>query len=507
MSQQLSQLLSAVEFLERHRGDLSQNLWKGISRSNDGLSPWTAWTLLCLVRHRVRQTWLAEIITSRLGADLRAIAAAGALGHPDGPQKGLVPRATEWEYYFHGRGCCLTHRVTGEAIDVDFFDATADWSDPYFYVWYLKSLKSPSFAEGRLLALYGSAEPVELAFQELLEGGFLIKHPDYACVKLATDCLALDDRVELLESLWNTEAGQIAVAAALGDWPHVVDRLASDDSDAGIVQRLATQVRDAHNDRLEATFLSGERSDVALRAMAGVNHPKLDDCLARAVEGPPSGTVSGALEIIAKLPGSRWHEPLFRLLSRIDPNDDIPSPHIWITTAGYLLRRGYRREDVLKRLGHLRQRELGEVAILALEYMPEAAVDLFRRALRSQIPCDRTTAAAALAIIDEPWGRKELAAVLRESDEQLATAECRAALMTSRSTDMHQIVEEWQQRNPREPEAGPFYTMEEVSLRNRDNYLQWEMQKLHDRVLPLRGRIRPKPDRKWKWLPPWLGDT
>jgi hypothetical protein len=35
----------------------------------------------------------------------------------------------EWEYYFHGKGCCLTHRVTGEEIDVDFFDDSAEYFD------------------------------------------------------------------------------------------------------------------------------------------------------------------------------------------------------------------------------------------------------------------------------------------------------------------------------------------------------------------------------------------
>src|SRR4051794_5548019 len=55
-------------------------------------SPWTIWTLIGLVRHRRRQLWVAEVVTGRLGGDLKAIATCGALGHPmEVPQGGLVP--------------------------------------------------------------------------------------------------------------------------------------------------------------------------------------------------------------------------------------------------------------------------------------------------------------------------------------------------------------------------------------------------------------------------------
>ena len=39
----------------------------------------------------------------------------------------------EWEYNFHGRGCCISHNVNGDAIDVDFFDDSADYFDTFLY--------------------------------------------------------------------------------------------------------------------------------------------------------------------------------------------------------------------------------------------------------------------------------------------------------------------------------------------------------------------------------------
>src|SRR5262245_50337023 len=101
-------------------------------------SPWETWALVCLVRHRRRQLWVGEVISTRLGADRLGLARMGALGHPQVPQRGPVPGQPEWEYYFHGCGCCLTHRVTGEEIDVDFFDDSAEYFDIWFYQNYLK---------------------------------------------------------------------------------------------------------------------------------------------------------------------------------------------------------------------------------------------------------------------------------------------------------------------------------------------------------------------------------
>jgi hypothetical protein len=38
----------------------------------------------------------------------------------------------EWAYYFHGRGCCIPHKVDGDAIGADFWDDTAEYFDPFF---------------------------------------------------------------------------------------------------------------------------------------------------------------------------------------------------------------------------------------------------------------------------------------------------------------------------------------------------------------------------------------
>src|SRR6185436_6490221 len=114
------------------------------------LLPWTAWALIGLARHRERQRWVTTIVRTRLQGSPENLSVRGAFAHPETlPQHGVVPGLIDWEYYFHGIGCCLTHRTTGESIDVDFHDDIGDYIDDWFYIAYLKSLRSPEYPEQR----------------------------------------------------------------------------------------------------------------------------------------------------------------------------------------------------------------------------------------------------------------------------------------------------------------------------------------------------------------------
>lgn len=123
-------------------------------------------------------------------------------------------------------------------------------------------------------------------------------------------------------------------------------------------------------------------------------------------------------------------------------------------------------------------------------------------------PPSGKTAAASLAIIDEPWCRDELIAILQESDDQEATAECRSALLLTPDPEVHRVVEEWETRNPHEAELGQWISMREHSLRSCGAFVQYEMEKLHDRVLPMRGQPPPElsaETSRW-WWPFGLGN-
>jgi hypothetical protein len=168
----------------------------------------------------------------------------------------------------------------------------------------------------------------------------------------------------------------------------------------------------------------------------------------------------------------------------------MPEPAAWRNCASFLLRHGYRSEEVSQALAMARNQQLGPIALLALEYAPAIARTPFQRALRSPFPYSRNVAAAALAILDESWSRLELIKVLNESSDERATAECRAALDCSRSSDARQAVLGWEGRNSEAAERRSQNSVTQLIESNRDSWLQYEMAGLHDRVIALRGRVQ-----------------
>src|SRR5205823_9689044 len=108
---------------------------------------------------------------------------------------------------------------------------------------------------------------------------------------------------------------------------------------------------------------------------------------------------------------------------------------------------GHRVREVIRWLGYGYKR-YGQAAVLALRHWRERAMPMLRRALMGGQAEQRWAAAAALAVIDEPWSRRELTAVLDESTDHDATRECRQALRRSRSPEARRIADAWERENP-----------------------------------------------------------
>jgi hypothetical protein len=167
-------------------------------------SPWETWTLIGLVRHRERQLWVETIVRTRLRGNPADLAAIGALGHPEGVrQSGSVPGLSEWEYFIHGRGCCLTHKVNGDAIDVDFWDNSAEYFDTFFYTRFLDSLRHPEAAEQRIKELHHSLRPVGIAIKDLIAYGALTPLPEHEShPRISDGVLAHADAIETFCLAW-----------------------------------------------------------------------------------------------------------------------------------------------------------------------------------------------------------------------------------------------------------------------------------------------------------------
>lgn len=450
------------------------------------LSPWSLWTLCSLIKHTQRQEFVLHLVRDKLNGDPKAIAKDGELGHPPIKRSGLVPDNTDWKYRFHGRGCCLTNRITGEMIDVDFFDETADWIDCYFYEGYLESLKEPEIWERRVIELHPSIETVDLSIQNLMELGLLEKYPDSSGVRLGFDS---DEFLGLLEHFEEaSDSLHQKLAAAFGDWGMLSER---EFSHRNVSDAFASTRLDREQDLIQR-FERKDQQTLALRSLFEMDSPRRFEMLRPALSSPPSGTISAALDILIELNDGTWCNEVWSLLGRTDPDGELPQPHIWHMCLKYLALHSSDGESIKQNLRKTSGHTIGDAAILALEYFPEEALALFRKALHSTVPNNRIIAASALALIDQPWSHEELLAVLRNSDDQEMTAECRAALREIPRPKLHQIVDEWEYQNPHEAEMGEWISMEEFALRGSQWLIRFEMESLHDRVLPLRAIMPPE---------------
>jgi hypothetical protein len=461
--------------------------------------PWDTWTLIGLVRHRERQYWVLDIIRTRLRGNAAELATLGALGHPENTSRtGTVPGLPEWEYYFHGRGCCITHKVRGDAIDVDFFDDTAEYFDSYFYIWYLESLRHPEPPEERLKALHPSVRPISIAFTDLAAAGALAPfrsdepHPP----RIAHEVLACAEPINRFCDLWGDPTRRLWLAGLIGDWPAAYELTAGRPELVGVTAPRKDQCRRLRRERLQT--VTGYPASEALQGLDDLGIA--DEYLEQVFRSPPSGQVSVALEIADRQNDPRWCPHIYALFNGINPSGQPPEPHIWIASLKLLLRHRYKPGELVSRLMETGGTEIGEAVMLSLEHAPEHTLHLIRKALRSDIPTNRIAVAAILAVIAKPWSTRELLRAINECDDQEATAEARAALLEVGGAEAEKAVLEWEAKNPHENETGsyleingrrlgPFFTFGELSLKNSASRIRYEMDKLHDRVMKLREVI------------------
>jgi hypothetical protein len=478
-------------------------------------SPWETWTLIGFVRHRERQYWVRDIIHTRLRGDSAALGAMGSLGHPEGvKQSGSVPGMPDWEYYFHGRGCCLTHKVTGEEIDVDFWDDTAENFDVFFYTTYLQSLRNPEPPERRLLELHRSVRPIQITVTRLLAAGAMTPMPgrDSHPPRIADEVLTRSDVIDTFCLAWADPANRVWLGGLIGDWPFADEAAAGQAEIQRVTGPRSERCRAIRRERLLQE--SGHAVSDALYGLADLG--SADDQLEAALLGPPSGTVSAALEIVGQQDDPKWCPQVYALFRRTMSTGQLPEAHIWMTSLKLLLRHGYQKDEMIASLPKSGGTEVGEGVLLALEHAPEHALPLIRKALLAEVPCNRTTVAAVLALIAKPWSMRELLGALEASDDQEKTADARAALLETGDPDAERAVLAWEETNPHENETGdyleidgrkvgPFYSMAEHMLKSRGAFVRYEMDKLHDRVMKVRDVVPTEPPDRKPWWKIWGG--
>ena len=116
---------------------------------------------------------------------------------------------------------------------------------------------------------------------------------------------------------------------------------------------------------------------------------------------------------------------------------------------------------------------------LSLSHAPQLTSSFLQKGVRSDNRNHRMTAAAVLALIDQPWSRNELISVLRESDDWSSTRDARIGLCRCSDPAMRVLVESWETEHR---DSRPDYELGRGSF--DDCFSRW-----HDAVLEARERI------------------
>jgi len=446
-----------------------------------GLDHSQLWTLICLSRHIDRQKWVGYVVETRLKGDLAKLGTAGSLGHPDDiPQSGDVPDEPGWHYYFHGKGCCLSHESDGTTIDVDFTDEGAsDRIDRFFYSRFLEDLKRPELPE-RLLQ---RKEPLEHAWQANIDS--LVCEE---CLDAKRGIHVMQIGKDLAERLDSILAHMIALAAtsepcssrrlvfaalSLGDVLLVQQSAESANLGEELtlrISRAAAQAKQRRSDLLVETLrtTSSGADSCRLAALADLGSSNAKSVVTECVfRTPVDGIANKALAILVSwndqdllmsLQGLLEHRfsqsfglrSIARtLVSGRGDEDRQPREYQIVRAVTALLQRwavGTLKAELCDKIVALLESSVransGEAALLLYCFDHNRGLNRLKAALLGKIPAAHSDAAAACVLLGTPETKQILAEALNNSSLQIQHAAA-CALKRFPSADARELAAKW----------------------------------------------------------------
>lgn len=451
------------------------------------ITPWAFWTLFSLVNHRQRQEFVLTCV-QQLGGDVSLISKLGNSGHPNIPGNGIVPHHKDWKFYFHGIGCELINTITGEEIDVDFFDYTADWFDENFYLHYLESLKTPAVWEERVRHLHPTLETVFISTDELLEHQLLELHSEKHPFRLAFDWKPVRELTNAIEEQLQSNTGQLLEKLSIvsNDWSQIDPSRYANSLQAKLSE-AKRRVREMREKTLRKCFSKGTHNTQALRGLFDLKSSHYPHAMKTALASKQGSQFSEALELIIESNDGRWVQDVSQKIKHLDQLDEHPTvlPFRYLKSLEYLLQQAPERSHLREELLNTDFRFTAYAAILALEYLPDVALELLQRALKSCVPNNQSVSATALMFIDQPWSHQILLNALNESNDWEATIECRNAMRLLNNTDLHAAVDRW------ESDYCTAHKIQADELSTPKGHLNYEMKQLKDHVISLRNVFPP----------------
>lgn len=524
--QAVERTLAAIESASVPTDDELGALLKSPSLDT-GLDHWALWTLVCLCRHVRRQKWVGYIVETKLKGDLSLLGRAGAMGHPEEiPQSGAVPDEPGWSYYFHGRGCCLTHQKDGVSIDVDFDDqGSTERIDRFFYSTFLEELKHPELPEQQLRR----KAPLQHAWQAnisvLVSAGCLETGRGLPITHLGQGLFSsLEPLVESMDALLTSDTvsanrrllfaalslGEVVLARQFCKQGELDPALAAEIDKAA--EQLMRQRAAQFTGALQKTADNPDSCLLAALADLGIKFSKtaVTQCLFRE---PIDGVANTALAVLIdwnepdlattleQLVGRRY-EQAFGIRSRVSRflgsdagKDKLPRSYQLVhAITGYLnvvpptLVKLELRDKLISLLEESSGANSGEAALLLYALSAARGLNRLRVALSGSVPAAHTDSAAACVLIGTAAAQQVLVDALVNPNLQIQhNAAC--ALERFPSAEARELATRWQARldgidSPAGKEVAiegrsiTTYTFDDVSHANMSLFLTSALDRL-----------------------------
>ena len=453
-------------------------------------SPWTTWLYLALMAYRKRQQWGKDLLREHLP---NAIPPCRKFREREQPVEMIMPGVPEWEVLLECgfEFAQLTNRVTGELLMVGL---TTEKIEPIIYVDSLNHYVKPQSRwepAGRLFEIHPDFVAIWHAIDDLVAANVLyaVEHdrtpfppgvqPD--AHHLGIMAAAHAQAVEGFFQRWEEASCHLWLSALIGDWL-LAHELAAADGDSqltAVTKQRADECRAIRLTLARERFTSarhkhGTWDSGAVRMMADLGAEEVPDLIREGLAGN-ADCVCGVMHFINHDEDSSWCNAVFSALKRHRPRarKTRSSVVLALECGRYLLKHHYRTQDVARVLSRLKS-EADEAGLLLLEHAPQHALPAIRRALHGT-NSDSNELAAALAMIDRPWSRRELVDALegeyRDAEQALPLV---VALEESHDPETRAVAEAWEQR------------LDPEMVEGHRRSLRWAMDRLRGRVAELR---------------------
>ena len=299
----------------------------------------------------------------------------------------------------------------------------------------VRNSNEPTAVFKRLHELFPDIWAMELACNYLCDCDLLVVD-DTPAIILAPNLQHLVAPIEHFLGAWRSfdEEGRITLAKMINDW-HYVNAVAPTEES----KRKAEECQKEWKAYVKQCASDGlDRTKILALGHLGELAPYLEDALSNEYNSEV------ALDFVQDNP--QWCGRVQDLFHRSKSGSRL---------AAYLVHHGYKAEEVITQLAG-RDGCSNKAVRLALHTFPHLLPVILREALRLRGCHDHMPAAAVLALLDRPWCWDELAAVLRESDDQFQTAVSRMILRHATNPRVRELASDWETAHQCDPSTEGF---------------------------------------------------